>query len=201
MSYRSSLELSKLNDVLPLVSASGNNAGISITIVGDQQYENFTQGWHFLSFDTTFNNKSIDSVLSSINGYYDYILEWNSTAQSFNVWSKIGKKEFTEFNENKSYFIYISSGIPLSTNGRFNQNRTIFLVNGWEAPNYIYEFPSNITNSTFFNTNFTYMHKWNATLQRFITYSKSSPTKPFTTVEKGEGYFIFTTGGNLSYVR
>lgn len=186
---------------LPATGAAGNIGGISIIILGDEQKENITQGWSFISFYVYFNNKSITSVLSSVEGKYDYILEWNSSSQEFNSWSRIGTKQFTEFNENKSYFIYFNQAAAIDLSGRFYTNKTIPLELGWESPDYIYEYSSNITNRTFYGINFTYMQKWNVSSQEFLVYSPKSSSPQFTLIEAGEGYLILTEGGNITYIR
>lgn len=196
-----SIYLSPENKFSPEITGAAPSGGVSITIEGNSQFIPLQQGWNFISFYLNMQNYSISEVFSSIEGYYAYILGWNSSAQEFDVWSSQGAQEFTSFNENKSYFVFMTEAKNLSVGGRFYGNKTIVLVQGWEAPDYIYEFPSNITNTTFYGINFSYMQKWNVSSQEFLVYSHLSSSQPFDKILASEGYLILTEGGNLTYVR
>ncbi len=187
--------------ISPVITGAPTLGGVSIMIEGPSQAIPLVQGWNFISFYLGMSNYSIDQAFSSINGYYDYVLQWNSSSQEFNTWSSAGSRQFTVLNNNKSYFVYMNQAKNLSISGPYYGNKTIVLVNGWESPNYIYEFSSNVTNKTFYNMNFSYMQKWNVSSQEFIVYSPISTTKPFDKVFANEGYFMLTAGGNLTYVR
>lgn len=184
-----------------LTGAAGGTGGISIVIVGDTGTAQLFQGWNFVSIFVKLNNHTITQVLSSLGTSYDYILEWNSSSQEFDTWSRLGTKEFTELNSNKSYFIYMSQAGILDLNGRYYGNLSFPLISGWETPNYIYEYESNITNSSFYSSNFSYMQKWNTTSQEFLIYSEKSSLPQFTKLLAGEGYLILTEGANITYIR
>ena len=178
-------------------------ATIGLIVIGDLQPLNLTNGWNFVSFYVQFNNYSVTNVLAPIDGYYDYIQEWDSDAQDFKIWSRLGLKEFTEFNKNKSYFIYMNTNQLITLNGVFFQNWTINLSSGWETPNYIFNYPTNITGAganEFANITFNYMQKWNASNQDFLIYSPVSLDNSFNYVNESEGYFILTDGGQLVYI-
>jgi len=184
------------------ITGAAQNGGLSIIIEGGKcQVINLVQGWNFISIYSKQSNYSISNIFSPITGFYDYLLEWNSSSQEFNAWSSAGAQSFTVLNENKSYFIYMSQAQNLTICGRPYGNKTFNLVYGWESPDYIYEFPSNVTNNTFYGINFSYIQKWNIIAQDFLVYSPSAPTNPFNQISPSEGYFIFTSGGNLIYVR
>lgn len=161
----------------------------------------FAEGWNFISFNVEPADKSITSVLAPIDGYYTYILEWNSSGQKFRIWSKTGTKEFTEFNTNKSYFIFLEQATNMSMVGARFGDFNLTLLPGWESPNYPYEYNVNISGNTFYNINFSYMMIWNVSSQEFRIYSILSSRPEFTEMPAGEGYFIQTEGGKLEYVR
>lgn len=183
-----------------ITGAAGSGA-ISIVILGDAGTAELLQGWNFISIFVTLRNNSIASVFSTLNNSYDYILEWNSSSQEFDTWSRLGTKDFTELNSNKSYFVYMNQAGTLNLNGRYYQNLSFPLVSGWETPNYIYEYETNITNSTFYNISFSYMQKWNSTSQEFLVYSEKSGLPQFTKLLASEGYLLLTDGGNINYTR
>lgn len=173
---------------------------VMVYVMESGQIIELLERWNFVSFFVKFQNKSVDSIFQSINPYYDFILEWNSSAQNFKIWSRNGQKEFTEINENMSYFIYMNTGKNLTVTNVYFENLTLPLVNGWEAPVYPYKKSSNITGNQFYNATFQYILKWNWTDQIFLVYSPQSLTPEFTSIKQQEGYFIKTAGGNLVYV-
>lgn len=161
----------------------------------------FSEGWNLISFNAEPADKSITNVLAPIDGYYTYILEWNSSSQEFNIWSKTGAKEFTEFNMNKSYFIFLEQAANVDVTGARFGDFDIILLPGWESPNYPYEYNISISGSTFYNINFSYIMRWDIPSQEFKIYSVYSSSPEFTEIPAGEGYFIQTEGGTIEYVR
>ena len=175
---------------------------VGLTILGNcNQQINLTSGWNFISFYSIPSNNSIDSVLSPIAGSYDYLQEWDPISQSFKVWSIYGTKQFTQFNQNMSYFVRITSVTSLDVNGNCFENLTMNLSSGWESPAYIYDYPANISGTSFKNISFTYIQKWNASSQSFLAYSIYALSNPFNSINASEGYFIWTTGGQLVYIK
>lgn len=177
-------------------------AMIGLTILGNcNQQINLTGGWNFVSLYAMPGNYSIASVLSPIDGYYDYLQEWDSSTQDFKIWSKYGLQQFNEFNQNKSYFVHLTGSNSLSVNGGCFENLTLNLSSGWETPAYIYNYPTNVSGSQFNNVTFSYMQKWNASNQDFLAYSPVALSNPFSDIQASEGYFILTQGGQLVYVK
>lgn len=174
--------------------------GLVVTPPFDQQI-NLTKGWNFISFYVIFGDYSITTVLAPIDGYYDYIQEWDGSTQDFKIWSKNGQKDFTKFNQNKSYFVYVNQDVTLNIGGTMFENWTIGLLPGWETPDYIYEYSSNVTNDTIYNVTFSYMQKWNASEQEFLAYSPIAAINPFDKIYPSEGYLIRTEGGSVVYIR
>lgn len=178
---------------------SGN---IGLTILGaDLQQFDLLKGWNFISFDVQLSDYDIQTALTPIDGYYDYIQEWDSTTQDFKVWSKLGQKDFTTFNVNKSYFIYVNQNIHFNRTGRFFHNWTITLLPGWETPDYVLIDSSNVSGNSFKGIAFDYMQKWNASNQDFLVYSPLSASNSFDRINQGEGYFIRTNGGDIVYIQ
>ena len=177
-------------------------ATVGLVVLGNCNQEvNLSSGWNFISLYAIPSNYTIESVLSSIDGYYDYLQEWDSDNQQFKVWSKYGLKQFTEFNQNKSYFVRLTGSNPLDVNGGCFENLTINLSAGWETPAYIYDYPANVSGNQFKNVTFEYMQKWNASNQEFLAYSPIATSNPFNEILVSEGYFILTQGGQLVYVK
>ncbi|MCX8158971.1 MAG: hypothetical protein N3D20_01620 [Candidatus Pacearchaeota archaeon] len=194
---------SNIKQVIPLTGKTTSTAVVGFFVSGEIQERNVSKGWNFVSFYVEAGNYSVENVLNSIEGYYDYVLEWDSNNQKFKTWSKFGTREFNELNKNKSYFIFLNSaGKKIILDGEKFGNLTLILRDGWEAPDYIYEYESeNITENTFKNVTFEYIQKWNETKQEFMVYSKLRNEQPFNKIYPGEGYLILTKGGYLVYVR
>jgi hypothetical protein len=162
--------------------------------------------WNFVSFCANPANKSINSILSSIQGDYDYILRWNYSAQTYDVWSTYSSQNPYDFIDlNKSHFIYATtSDLQLSINGSQNQDVNLSLTQNWTTPNYPYEFGSNITKSLeSIEGQYNYILKWNSTAQSYLVYSIFSSSNPFENISAGEGQFIYIndTSALLEYDR
>lgn len=177
-------------------------ATVGLFVLGgcDQQIE-LVQGWNFISLYAIPDSYNVTDILQPIDGYYDYLQEWGSSIQDFRIWSRFGQKDFTQFNENKSYFIYLNQDKSLTIPGRCFDNWTIVLVSGWETPDYVYPIESTVSGNVFYNATFSYMQKWNASNQDFLAYSPLAADKPFNKIKPSEGYLIRTDGGQIDYTR
>jgi hypothetical protein len=162
---------------------------------------NLYAGWNFISFYAIMNNYSVDKVFEPIAGDYLYLQEWNSTTQDFNIWSADGTREFDTLNINKSYFIFMLHDRVLTFDGDYFRNWSVTLLNGWETPDYVYDYESNVTGNTFYNATFYYMQKWDTPNQDFLIYSTQALTNQFDKINMTEGYLIKTDGGTIRYVR
>ena len=156
-------------------------------------YYDFEEGWNLFSFCSNLGNPNLVDVLSSIDGKYRYVMRWNLTDQSFNIYSpKAIQKPFDDFDDNSSYFIYMFEEASLNVVGQEAVTEERNLVEGWNTPAYQYRFPTLITTmiSGIIN-NFRYIMKWDTASQEFIIYSKRSENKPFNEIFPGEGRFIY----------
>jgi hypothetical protein len=188
---------------IPIITGKASDVGtISLFVLPPINFTiNLSYGWNFISFYAIMNNYSIDKVLEPIAGDYQYLQEWNSTRQDFNIWSTEGVKEFDTLNINKSYFIFMLHDRVLTFDGDYFGNWSIILLNGWETPDYVYDYESNVTGNTFYNATFYYMQKWDTPNQEFLAYSPQAASNPFNKILIAEGYLIRTDGGVLNYVR
>ncbi len=185
----------------PITGRASDVGIISLFILPPEINIQLYQGWNFVSFYANMSNYTLVNVLEPIEGDYQYVQEWNSNNQDFKVWSREGQKEFTTFDMNKSYFIYMLQDRVLNITGEFFINFTINLTQGWETPNYIYFYSSNITGNQFYNASFDYFQKWDIPSQEFMVNSPLASSQPFSTIEPAEGYFIRTEGGTIVYVK
>jgi hypothetical protein len=164
------------------------------------------QGWNFVSFCANQSNTNITSMLGPVNQSIRFVLEWNTSTQSFIIYTpRAASPAFTEFNLSKSYFIYYTdtTNASITLNGPSFTNVNISLQQGWETPNYPYAFTSNV--SQYLDTiagKYLFLQKWNYTPQEFIIYSALASENPFYQISSGEGQFLLITdpgGADLFY--
>ena len=178
----------------PVTTKASDSGTVSFTILPPAFACNMTlkQGWNLISLCAEPNNKSIESVLNSID--YRYVLQWNATSQSFDIYSKqAAENKFTTFNANQSYFVYVSSAgdSGLGVRGGESGDKDVSMIYGWNTPTYPYQFSSNITKYLDSIANkYRYLMKWNANEQLFMIYSPRQSEPLFTTIYMGEGQFI-----------
>jgi len=178
----------------PVTTKASDSGTVSFTIMPPSFACNMTlkQGWNLISLCAEPSNNSIASVLSSID--YRYVLQWNQTGQSFDVYSpQSSGNKFTTFDNNQSYFVYISSAGDSSFGvlGDEFDDKNVSMIYGWNTPTYPYQFSSNITKYLDSIANkYRYLMKWNASEQLFMIYSPRQSEPLFTTIYMGEGQFI-----------
>jgi hypothetical protein len=189
------------------VTTKASDSGtVSFTITPPSFACNMTlkQGWNLISLCAEPSNKSIASVLSSID--YRYVLQWNATSQSFDVYSpQSSGNKFTTFDTNQSYFVYVSSAgdSDFGFIGDEFGDKNVSMIYGWDTPTYPYQFSSNITKYLDSIANkYRYLMKWNASEQLFMIYSPRQSEPLFMTIYMGEGQFINVNdagGATLKY--
>jgi len=183
-------------------NAASTSVGIiAFVVIGENQMIPLGDAWNFVSFFLQMSDYNITKVLAPIEGEYEYIQEWDPVSNDFKFWSRQGTKDFSYFNKNKSYLIYMNNADNLTVSGGKFENYSIAILPGWETPDYVYEYESNITGSDFYNVSFYYMQKWNLTSQEFLLYSPQFPEPQFNQILPSEGYFILTDGGVIRYIR
>jgi len=180
------------------ISAANQEGFIVVNVRGTNEPPNdckldFKEGWNLFSFCSNLNNPNLVGVLSQIDGKYRYVMKWDSSSQSFEIYSpKATQKPFTKFNDNFSYFIYMFEEASLDILGEDAINEERNLIEGWNTPSYQYKF-STLINDIIKDVinNFRYLMKWNATNQEFAIYSKKSMNNPFNEIFPKEGRFIY----------
>jgi len=161
--------------------------------------------WNFISICADPYNSAVTSMTSDFSGKYQYILRWNDTLQAYEVYSIYAiYKPFINFNNNESYFIYMTDSAEWDINGKLRGDLALPLINQWNAPGYPYELTGNVSRYLFtIDGQYEYMMKWNATTQSYSLWSIYAIYKPFNQIFKGEGQFIYVndTSALLSYNR
>jgi hypothetical protein len=189
----------------PLTAASSAFGTVSLTIDSICSFDLLTN-WNFISLCAEPANRTVDSVMQSVAGEYDYILEWNATSQAYDLYSIYAtSKPFTELEQNSSYFIHMTdTHTGFTVTGNTTENMNISMVNKWNSPSWPYEFSKAVSAYlATVNGSWEYLLKWNATSQSYSLYSAYASSHPFTQIFKGEGQFIYvnTTSAILQYNR
>ncbi|MEK6952161.1 MAG: hypothetical protein AABX29_04030 [Nanoarchaeota archaeon] len=177
------------------IKYTGNAVGIVTSeVVNTNCFISLKEGWNFISFCANATNKEINSILSGIGNNYKYIMLWNETNQKFDIYSILSnEKPFNDFDFSKGYFIYLTKdNISLIIGGESYNSYQKNLIFGWNAPGYVYTDSMNINDLTrFIQDDFRYIMKWNNIDQKFDIYSPLASSNPFTSINKGEGQFIY----------
>ena len=181
--------------VSPLINAS-NQGMIIVNVVegvgGDCILE-FVEGWNLFSFCKNLKNNNILEVLSPIKDKYRYIMQWDLTTQSFEIYSpQASQNPFVILDDNMSFFIYMYEPVTLNVLGLDPSIENKDLIKGWNTPAYQYDFSTTIDN--IFQgilSNLRYIMKWNAVNQEFEIYSPQSTSNPFNQINPKEGRFIY----------
>ena len=173
--------------------ATADTGQIEVNIFQEDCIIDFQEGWNLFSFCKNLNDNNLANVLSSISDKYRYVMVWDETQQSFEIYSpRASQNPFTTFNDNYSYFIYMYEQVTLDISGSIPPTEQRNLPEGWTTPAYQYDFSTAVAD-IFQNTwvNFRYIMKWDNINQEFQIYSKSSSNNPFTQINSKEGRFIY----------
>lgn len=154
--------------------------------------------WNFISHC---KNATITNIAQALNGSnYQFVLEWDEVNQTYQVFSPLsGNNPFTNFDIEKSYFIYIQNGttLYLPSGPKFNDTN-LSLPSQWNTPFYPFESQGNTT--TYLNTlnqDWDFMLLWDYPTQSFKVKSRLSNQPPFETISPGEGQFIYLNQPSL----
>lgn len=159
-----------------------------------------SEKWNLFSLCAQPQNRTITSVTQPIEDDYNFLLEWNRTAQQFEVYSKRAiRKPFTTVDPNKSYFVYMGSSSRLSIPGDLFDDTSLPLDQKWNTPTYPYLGDGNITRYIqTLGTDYYFYMLWNRPNQLFDVVSRVAIRKPVVTIPVGHGQFIYITNPNGS---
>lgn len=186
---------------------TGNAAGTAVVSFGILPACSVVvkSGWNFVSVCANLSDYSVQSALSSINGLYRYVMFWNATAQSFEIYSPLSSQNpFTQLDPYRGYFIYyVGNDTYIQFGGPEYDFVNVSSAYGWDTPFYPFTFSIFVTNLTDLIPNqLRYLLEWNTSSESFAIYSPLSSQNPFDTIDAGEGIFLYVTnasGAVISY--
>lgn len=167
-------------------------------------YWRFRHGWNHKSFCVNKTNYSVTDVLTPINGDYRFVLRWNASRQSFQVYSPLSSNnDFQELAYNESFFVlYIPNETYIQDSEEYFEDVNASLLAGWNAVPYPYEFPANFSIISPNLGDYRFILKWNETRQEFDVYSPRSSQNTIETVYVGEGYMAYLNNPHvLDYIK
>ena len=154
-----------------------------------QETETFTKplvsGWNLISLPLTPLDNSSGAVLGNATIVYDTVKSYNTATHQFEA--------ATTMDPGIGYFVHVTTAGTWEYEGTAYTSMTTSLSQGLNMvgwTNTSADLPgalSSITNS------YRYVAHWNATLQSYEVYLPGAPDdvfNDFTTMERGEGYFI-----------
>ena len=158
--------------------------------------ETFTKslplGWNLISLPLTPTDNSVSAVLSGIS--QDAVKQYDATTKTF--------ADATTMDPGTGYFVHVTTAGTWSYDGTAYTSMTSSLSTGLNMVGWtntsanLPDALSSIANS------YRYVAHWNATSQNYEVYEPNAPLvfNDFTTMERGEGYFIAATSScTLAY--
>lgn len=201
--YQNSEKNIKLHEITGKATDNGN---VFLRILRPPSDCNFdvAEGWNFFSLCADANDKTVTNILDNIDGDYDYVLRWNNTIQDFMLYSiYAAENDFDSLDNNASYFVsYTGTSGTIDIAGDEFEDLNLSVGYEWDAPMYPYQFETNISKYlATIDEQYTYVLKWNHTVQDFMLYSIYAAENPFETIDLGEGQFIFITNTSGTVLR
>ena len=162
----------------------------------EQPLETFTKdlaaGWNLVSLPLTPTDSSISDVLNGVS--QDAVKNYNAATHQF--------EDVTTMDPGTGYFVHVTTAGTWSYDGTAYTSMTSSLSTGLNMVGWtntsanLPDALSSIANS------YRYVAHWNATSQNYEVYEPNAPLvfNDFTTMERGEGYFIAATSScTLAY--
>ena len=163
------------------------------------QTENFTKylpvGWNLISLPLAPLDNSKDAVLNSIDGNYDAVKSYNAATHQF--------EDATTMDPGTGYFVHVTTAGTWEYEGYAYTSMTASLSQGLNMVGWVNEtgvaLPGALNSIA---DDYRYVARWNAGTQSYEIYLPGAPDvfNDFTTMDRGEGYFIAATEGcTLTY--
>ena len=172
----------------------GTSAGIRMDIIMypvPQDTENFTKslpaGWNLISLPLTPTDNSVSAVLLGVS--QNAVKSYNVTTHQF--------ENATTMDPGTGYFVHVTTAGTWSYEGTAYESMTTSLSHGLNMvgwTNTSADLPGALDS---ISGSYRYVAHWDATSQSYEVYEPNAPAvfNDFTTMERGEGYFIAATSG------
>lgn len=150
------------------------------------------EDWNLVSLPLTPSDKQVISVLNSIDGKYDAVVRYNAATHQFMTLS-----ESDEMDNGVGYFIHMTVNGTWSYQGTAYESINIGLLQGLNCigwTNTSANLPGALNSIA---GSYNYVARRNAASQSYEAYEPNAPPpfNDFTTMNRGEGYWIAAKGG------
>ena len=162
----------------------------------EQPLETFTKdlalGWNLISLPLTPTDNSVSAVLTGVS--QDAVKSYNAATHQF--------EDATTMDPGTGYFVHMTFADTWSYDGTACETMIASLSQGLNMvgwTNTSANLPDALSSIT---DSYRYVAHWNATSQSYEVYEPNAPAvfNDFTTMERGEGYFIAATSScTLAY--
>ena len=153
--------------------------------------ETFTKslplGWNLISLPLTPTDSSASAVLSGVS--QDAVKSYNATTHQF--------EDAAMMDPGTGYFVHVTTAGDWTYEGTAYESMTASLSQGLNMVGWT-NTSANLPDALSLIANsYRYVAHWNATSQSYEVYEPNAPAvfNDFTTMERGEGYFIAATEG------
>jgi hypothetical protein len=174
---------------------AGNNAWNSTNWTFSYDYSSgcsvtFLPGWNHISPGCV-EGMNINLALADIQGQYDTILVWAPQSSNYIGWSSYSNDPLPNPDlENVSIFVhYIGAGQTVVYPGTLRGDFSVALDGQWFSSVWPYNRSEQIS-SPFYDANVDTVLLWNASVQRFVGWSRFNPLGNYLMTIPGNGLFL-----------
>ena len=154
--------------------------------------------WNLVSLPLIADDMTSGSVLASISGSYDSVMRYDSSAHSF-----VAVEDTDTMVNGVGYFVHVTTAGTWSYEGQPYTSINSALSTGLNCVGWTNETGSALPGAlSSIDGSYRYVARWNAGTQSYEVYLPGAPAafNDFTTMDRGEGYFIAATEGcTLAY--
>ena len=156
------------------------------------------KGWNLISLPLyNATDMTVANIMSSVSGLYDALYRYDASTHS---WVPLSSSDTME--NGVGYFVHMTSAGTWTYTGSAYTDMNIPLQQGLNMIGWLNCSKPIDDALSSIEGDYWYVARWNATAQRFEVYNPVAPPEfnDFTTMERGEGYFIAAkTSCTLTY--
>jgi len=180
------------NTMVASEAFDGTNVIINVTVYEvPVEPETFTKslvsGWNLISLPLTPLDNSTSAVLENDTIVYDAVKSYNASTHQF--------EDATAMDPGVGYFVHVTTAGTWSYDGTAYTSMTSSLSTGLNMVGWTNTSAALPDALSSIAGSYRYVAHWNATSQSYEVYEPNAPLvfNDFTTIERGEGYFIAAT--------
>ena len=149
-------------------------------------------GWNLISLPLTNTTMTVANIIdTSLSGNYDALHKYDASTNSF-----VSLSSGDTMANGAGYFIHITTADTWTYSGSAYNSMNVGLSTGLNMVGWLNCSKGISDGLSSIDGNYYYVASWNATAQSYETYNPAAPSvfNDFTTMDRGEGYFISAKG-------